>query len=58
MLVFSMSQWVESVDKDGFMVVRMKEYILTFETCGKAFQNGVNIRIKIPAMEAYLFSYI
>ena len=48
---------LESVDEDGFMVVRMKDYILTFETQGKALHNGVNIRIKIPTIEAYPFSY-
>ena len=48
---------LESVDEDGFMVVRMKDYILTFETQGKALYNGVNIRIKVPTIEAYPYSY-
>lgn len=48
---------LESVDDDGFMVVRMKNYILTFETQGKALHNGTKIRIKVPSMNAYPFSY-
>ena len=48
---------LESVDEDGFMVVRMKDYILTFETQGKALYNGVNIRIEVPTIEAYPYSY-
>lgn len=48
---------LESVDDDGFMVVRMENYILTFETQGKALHNGTKIRIKVPSMKAYPFSY-
>lgn len=48
---------LESVDDDGFMVVRMENYILTFETQGKALHNGTKIRLKVPSLEAYPFSY-
>ena len=48
---------LESVDDDGFMVVRMKDYILTFETQGKALHNGAKVRIKIHSLEAYPVSY-
>jgi len=48
---------LESVDDDGLMVVRMGDYILTFETQGEAYHNGTMIKIKVQSMEAYPFSY-